>query len=101
LVFPEGTFHRAPGLLPFRLGAFKSAVEGGRPVIPVALRGTRRILPADTWLPWPGPITVAIGAPIPPEGNGWPAMVGLRDRVRAAIARGAEEPPVEQPLGPA
>jgi 1-acyl-sn-glycerol-3-phosphate acyltransferase len=100
-VFPEGTVRRAPGLLPFRLGAFKSAVEGGRPVIPVALRGTRQVLPADTWLPWPGPITVTIGAPIPPEGSGWPAMVGLRDRVRAAIARGTGEPPVEQPLGPA
>ena len=27
LFFPEGTFRRGPGLLPFRLGAFKAAVE--------------------------------------------------------------------------
>jgi 1-acyl-sn-glycerol-3-phosphate acyltransferase len=95
LVFPEGTFRRAPGLLPFRLGAFKAAVEQQRPVIPVAIRGSRDVLPADTWLPRPGPIVVTIGAPVLPEGTGWPAMVRLRDRVRAETARLTGESPVE------
>jgi 1-acyl-sn-glycerol-3-phosphate acyltransferase len=45
LVFPEGTFFRAPALLPFRLGAFRAAVDTGRPIVPIALRGTRRVLP--------------------------------------------------------
>ena len=85
LFFPEGTFVRAPGLLPFKLGAFKAAVEAGRPVIPVTIRGTRDILPADTWLPRRGAITVAVGEPIKPEGSGWPEMVRLMDRVRAEI----------------
>jgi fatty-acyl-CoA synthase len=98
LVFPEGTFRRAPGLLPFRLGAFKAAVEQERPVIPVAIRGTRAVLPADTWLPRPGPLAVVIGAPIAPEGTGWPAMVGLRDRVRAETARLTGESLVEPRL---
>ena len=95
-VFPEGTFARPPGILPFRLGAFKSAVETGYPVIPVTIRGTREILPADEWLPRPGPITVAVGTPLRPEGKGWPAMVRLRDQARAAIARRAGEPTVER-----
>jgi fatty-acyl-CoA synthase len=95
-VFPEGTFARPPGILPFRLGAFKSAVETGCPVIPVTIRGTRGILPADEWLPRPGPITVAVGSPLRPEGQGWPAMVGLRDRAREAIARRSGEPLVER-----
>jgi len=86
LVFPEGTFRRAPGLLPFRLGAFKAAVETGRPVVPVTIRGTREILPADTWLLTPGAVTVTVGAPIRPEGTGWSEMVRLRDLVRAEIA---------------
>jgi 1-acyl-sn-glycerol-3-phosphate acyltransferase len=94
LVFPEGTFRRAPGLLPFRLGAFKAAVEQGRPVVPVAIRGTRDVLPADTWLPRPGPLAVTLGAPVSPEGAGWPAMVALRDRVRAEVARLTGEPAV-------
>ncbi len=86
LVFPEGTFVREPGLLPFRLGAFKAAAEEGRPVIPVAIGGTREILPADRWLPRRGAITIAVGAPIASEGSGWPALVRLRDRSREAIA---------------
>ena len=89
--FPEGTFVRAPGLLPFRLGAFKAAVEAGRPVVPIGLRGTREILPADTWLPKPGRITVVIGPPIAPDGTGWQEMVRLRDLTRGEIARLADE----------
>jgi len=87
LVFPEGTFVESPGILPFRLGAFKSAVETGRPVVPIAIRGTREILAADRWLPRPGPVTVAIAAPLSPDGKDWPAMVRLRDRTRAEIAQ--------------
>lgn len=92
LFFPEGTFVRVPGLLPFRLGAFKTAVEAGRPVIPIGIRGTRRILPAHTWLPKPGPITIAIGTPMTPQGGGWPEMVRLRDLARAEVACLAGEP---------
>jgi len=89
--FPEGTFFRPPGLLPFRLGAFKAAVEAGRPVIPIGLRGTRKILPDGTWLPKRGPITVAIGPPITAEGSEWEELVRLRDLARREIARLAGE----------
>jgi 1-acyl-sn-glycerol-3-phosphate acyltransferase len=85
LIFPEGTFRRPPELLPFRLGAFKAAVEAGRPVVPVAIRGTREVLPADAWLLRPARITLAVGPPIRPAGAGWPEMVRLRDLARAAI----------------
>jgi 1-acyl-sn-glycerol-3-phosphate acyltransferase len=46
VVFPEGSFRRAPGLLPFKLGAFVVAAHTGAPVIPVALTGTRSLLRA-------------------------------------------------------
>ena len=98
LVFPEGTFVRAPGILPFRLGGFKAAVDTGRPVIPVTIRGAREILPAYAWLPEPGPITVAVSAPIMPEEDGWRAMVRLRDRTRAEIIRRSGEPAVDRYL---
>jgi 1-acyl-sn-glycerol-3-phosphate acyltransferase len=96
LVFPEGTFVESPGILPFRLGAFKSAVETGRPVVPIAIRGTREILSADRWLPRPGPVTLTMGPPLAPDGEGWPAMVRLRDRTRAEIARRTGEGLVER-----
>jgi 1-acyl-sn-glycerol-3-phosphate acyltransferase len=91
LMFPEGTFLSSPRLLPFRLGAFKAAVDVQCPVLPVAIRGTREILPADTWLPRPGAITVVVGAPIQPEEAGWRAMVRLRDVARTEIARAVDE----------
>jgi 1-acyl-sn-glycerol-3-phosphate acyltransferase len=97
LFFPEGTFTVAPGLLPFRLGAFKAAAEAGSPVIPVAIAGTREILPAGRWLPRRAPITVSVGRPIAPQGETWRDIVRLRDQTRDAIASLlAEGPPASE-----
>jgi 1-acyl-sn-glycerol-3-phosphate acyltransferase len=92
VVFPEGTFFRAPGLLPFRLGAFRAAVEANRAVVPVALRGTRSVLPDGTWLFRRSPLAVVAGEPLTPAGAGWPEFVRLRDLAHAHIARHAGEP---------
>jgi 1-acyl-sn-glycerol-3-phosphate acyltransferase len=91
LFFPEGTFVREPGILPFRLGAFKAAVDAGCPVVPVAIRGTRQILHADTRLPKPGRIAIVIGEPLVPGADEWREMVRLRDLARSEIARLAGE----------
>ena len=91
LVFPEGTFVRSPGLLPFRLGAFRAAVETGKPVVPVAIRGARQVLPDGTWWFRRGPIDVTVGEPLLSQDHGWPEMVRLRDTVREIIARGSGE----------
>ena len=90
-VFPEGTFVRAPGLLPFRLGAFRAAAESGRPLVPIAISGTRHIFPADTLLLRPGRITMAIQPPLRPRDTGWDETVRLRDEARRVIAREAGE----------
>ena len=84
-VFPEGTFVRAPGLLPFRLGAFRGAADSGRPVVPIALAGTRHIFPAGTMLLRPGPITLTISPRLTPGGAGWEETVRLRDESRRFI----------------
>ena len=57
--FPEGTFKREAGLLPFHNGAFIAAVRGAMPVVPMMIRGTRRCLAPASLLPWPGMIEVA------------------------------------------
>jgi 1-acyl-sn-glycerol-3-phosphate acyltransferase len=99
LLFPEGTFTAAAGLRPFRLGTFKAAVETGTPVVPLALRGTRAVLRAGQRVPRPGPITLWIGSPIAPEGEGWRAVVALRDRVADAIAAHCGEPRLDLVAG--
>ena len=65
-IFPEGTLHRMPGLLPFQMGAFAAAVEAGAPVVPVVLRGTRSLMRSDTWFPRRAAVRVRIGEPIRP-----------------------------------
>jgi 1-acyl-sn-glycerol-3-phosphate acyltransferase len=92
VIFPEGTFHRYPGLLPFRLGTFAVAVDSGVPVIPIAIRGTRSILRGDDRLVRRGAVTVSVAPPVRPEGSGWHAGVRLRDEVRAAILARCGEP---------
>jgi 1-acyl-sn-glycerol-3-phosphate acyltransferase len=85
LLFPEGTFTPEDGLRPFRMGVFKTAVETGVPVVPLALQGTRRVLRDGSW-PRPGAIHLWIGEPLRSVGTEWRSMVDLRDRTAAAIA---------------
>jgi 1-acyl-sn-glycerol-3-phosphate acyltransferase len=94
LFFAEGGFSRARGLRPFRLGAFEAATATGASVVPVALRGSREVLPADTRLPHPGAIHLWIGEPIRPSGQGWQAIIDLRERTAEAIAAHCGEPRV-------
>lgn len=91
LYFPEGTRAMGPSLLPFRLGAFKAAVEENRPVVPIRIEGTRHILPAGWHLPRPGRIKVTVGEPLVPQGQGWPEMARLRTRTRVELT-GASHP---------
>ncbi len=92
VIFPEGTFHRYPGLLPFRMGTFAVAVDAGVPVVPVAIRGTRSLLRGDDRLFRHGKVAVSVAPAIDPEGKDWHAGVRLRDEVRAAILTGCGEP---------
>ena len=49
--FPEGTFLAQPGLGKFHTGAFAIAARAELPIVPIAIRGTRRILPSGRFLP--------------------------------------------------
>jgi len=83
--FPEGTFRGDAGLLPFRMGAFVTAVEAGVPVLPVSLRGTRAILGGDSWMPHRHGVRLVIGPPLQPDGSDWSAAARLQDRARSFI----------------
>ena len=90
--FPEGTFRDDPGLLPFRMGAFASAVHARVPVVPIALSGTREILRGNSRLPKPGRVRLLIGPSMAPDGEDWPEAVRLRDEARAFVLRHCGEP---------
>jgi 1-acyl-sn-glycerol-3-phosphate acyltransferase len=93
LVFlPEGTFARAPGLLPFRLGAFVIAARQNLKVLPVTLRGTRSVLRSSHWIPRRGAVSVRVGSLVAADGEDFAAAIRLRDRVRAEILANCGEP---------
>ena len=99
MFFSEGTFTRVPGLMPFHLGAFTLAAETGVSVIPVAIRGTRSILRADSWLPRHGSIHIHIGQAIQPRDmenqvgrDSWKVAIALREHCRKFILRHCGEP---------
>ena len=93
--FPEGTFTRVPGLLPFRMGAFVTAVDAGLPVVPVAIRGTRSMLRGDSLFPRRGALSVTVRPPIKAQGSGWHAAIAMRDAARGEIMRYCGEPDLE------
>jgi 1-acyl-sn-glycerol-3-phosphate acyltransferase len=99
IIFPEGTFTRAPGLLPFHLGAFIAAVKAQVPVIPISLQGTRNILRAQSWQLRRSKISIHVGKPINPSGKGkethaddWQIALELRNKVREQILEHCGEP---------
>lgn len=87
-IFPEGTFSTDTGLLPFREGAFFMAAKAGVPVVPVAMRGTRLILPEGRFLPLPGRLAVHAFEPKRADGRDRAAADRLRDRVEHILSRG-------------
>jgi 1-acyl-sn-glycerol-3-phosphate acyltransferase len=93
LVFPEGTRTADGKLKAFKNGAFQAAVLAGKPVVPVALKGTFTLMSRDAVDSGSGQsreervVTVQIGKPIYPsaELEEPEAVTDLRDRSRAAV----------------
>ena len=97
VLFPEGTFSRAPGIAPFHLGPFAVSAQTGAPVIAVVLRGTRSVLREHRWLPARHPVSVIVQPPIEPRGGDWSAAVKLRDQVREKMLDQSDEPDLAAP----
>ena len=93
--FPEGTFFREPGLRRFRMGAFHAAVRAQLPVIPVAIRGSRALLPAGSWWPRWGPVDVVLLNSIPAPSAGTGQAARLAATARPALLAACGEPDLE------
>jgi 1-acyl-sn-glycerol-3-phosphate acyltransferase len=87
VIFPEGTRSPNGELLPFRKGAFATAIQLGVPIVPVVCKGTTRIMPKGRYLSiLPGRAELVILEPIPTVGLTYADRDRLRDTVRAQIA---------------
>ena len=95
-IFAEGTFERAPGLLPFQNGAFLIAAKAGVPVVPAVICGTRQILPDGSRLFGRSTIRIRLLPPIAPDGTARDAAHTLRDAARAVILAHCGEPDAQR-----
>jgi 1-acyl-sn-glycerol-3-phosphate acyltransferase len=86
MIFPEGTRSRGDGLLPFKDGAFRVAIETGAPVLPLVVAGTRRAMAKGSFRFQKARARVKVLDPIETGGLTIADVGALRDRVRALIA---------------
>lgn len=91
-IYPEGTFTRAPGIRPFKMGAFKLAAQTGCPLVPIGLQGARSILRDESWLFSPGRIVFRINPPLNSQGRDWAEVVRLRNECRRILSETSGEP---------
>jgi 1-acyl-sn-glycerol-3-phosphate acyltransferase len=76
LIFPEGGRSQTGELDSFKEGAAYIAIRAGVPLVPIALKGTREVLPFGSAHVRSGFVTMRIGDPIPTD------QLQLRDRER-------------------
>lgn len=68
LIFPEGTRAPTERFLPFKKGGAVLAIKAGVPVLPVAVSGTNRVIPARETTITPGNLLLRIGPAITTQG---------------------------------
>jgi 1-acyl-sn-glycerol-3-phosphate acyltransferase len=106
IVFPEGTRSPDGRVRRFRTGIFRLAIESGYTIVPVAVRGTRPVMPKGRLMTCPGDVWMEVFDPIPTGGMAVEEARGLASRVQQIVSEGVPrlpEDPRERllPKGPA
>jgi 1-acyl-sn-glycerol-3-phosphate acyltransferase len=100
VIFPEGTRSRDGRLGPFKKGGFHLAINSGAAIVPVAIHGSRPLMPRGSMLIRPGEVTVEFGEPIATEGLDDKDRNALVARVHGRIAEMLGEPAAPRPRDP-
>jgi 1-acyl-sn-glycerol-3-phosphate acyltransferase len=85
LIFPEGTRSLDGNLQRFRRGGFFLALAAGVAVAPIAIRGTRELMPKGSPFAKPGQVRVTFCRPLAVDGYGPEELSALMERTRATI----------------
>ena len=93
VIFPEGTRTRDGRLMPFKKGGFHLAIDSGSAIFPVAIKGSREVMPRGAALIRAGTVTLEVDAPIPTTGLTTSDRDALIEKVRGRVAAMLGEPP--------
>lgn len=85
VMFAEGTRSSDGELRPFKKGAFVLALESGVPVQPMAILGTRQVMPKGSFKVRSGEVTIRLGPVLPVEEMDHEDREVLRSRTHAAV----------------
>jgi 1-acyl-sn-glycerol-3-phosphate acyltransferase len=91
LFFPEGTRSPDGRLLPFKKGAFRTAIDQQLPLLPVTVIGTRDILPARTKRLFPGTARMVVHPAIETAGMTVEQVDALMQQTRDVITSAMPE----------
>jgi 1-acyl-sn-glycerol-3-phosphate acyltransferase len=87
VIFPEGSRSPDGSIQSFKKGGFTLAIKSQVPIIPVAIAGSRDIMPKDKLTLNPGGIRIRIGQSIQTENCSLKDWKGLMERVGEMITR--------------
>ncbi len=94
IIFAEGTRSRDGRVARFKAGSFLLAMEAGLPVVPLAVIGTRAVMPKGRLRTEPAEVTLIVHDPIPAAAIEAPTVrdaKALADRVHAIVAAAVDE----------
>lgn len=89
IIYAEGTRSRDGHVSRFKAGSFLLAIEAGLPVVPVAVIGTRAVMPKGRLRTEPADVTLVVHDPIPAPRIDHPTVrdaKALADRAHAIVA---------------
>ena len=87
LMFPEGTRSEDGELGTFKKGAAVLAIQAQVPLVPMAITGTKEILPKGFNAIHGGKVRLKIGEPIPTKGMSLDDRTALTERLREEIEK--------------
>jgi len=86
-IFPEGSRSPDGSIQPFKKGGFTLAIKSKVPIVPIAIDGSRDIMPKDKFTATSGEIRIRMDHPIQTESYSLKDREALMKRVRETICK--------------
>jgi 1-acyl-sn-glycerol-3-phosphate acyltransferase len=94
IIYAEGTRSGDGRVGRFKGGSFLLAIQAGLPIVPIAVIGTRQVMPKGRLRTEPADVTIVVHDPIVPPAIDAPTprdAKALADRVHAIVAAAVDE----------
>lgn len=88
VIFPEGTRSKSESLGEFKPGSLKLALKAGVPIVPIAIRGSYKIMEQNGFIIKPAHVEITILEPISTAGLTKEQASELPEKVREIIKHG-------------